>query len=100
MSTSTATKTTAEILADTPFVVGLLLMRFERDAIALSDYLTREEQDKWLGHIEYTIRNKLLIERCWSHEAANLLAKEYRQKLNMRLTKAEFFKMKSFNAHK
>src|SRR5258706_16262644 len=87
--------TDKELLPDAIHVAGTLLLRFERDFLALTDYLTREEQDKWLGHIVEGVRNHLLIERRWTHEAANLMAKRYRQILVVRLTKPQAFSVPS-----
>lgn len=95
MTTDARTKTAEEMVASTPEVLGMLLMRFERDARALSDYLLRDEQDKLLKNIQYTTRNWLMFVHAWSHEAATALSLKYQELLVMRLARPHFFKTPS-----
>jgi hypothetical protein len=91
MST-TLMKTAEETVADTPPVASLLLMFFERHALELSDYLSREEQDAKLWNIQYAIRNWLMFQRDWSHAHATAVAKSYRDTLVMRLVRPASFR--------
>jgi hypothetical protein len=96
----TRTLTAKEMLDDVPNIMGTLLMRFGRDASSLSDYLTKEEQDKWLRHIEYAVRNRLLIEHRWTHEAAGAMATKYRLILTARLARPDAFSRSDLNVHR
>lgn len=94
MST-TSDKSDSDILRDAPEQLTLLLMRFERDALALGDYMTREEQDRLLDLIANAVRTRLMVDRHWSNVAAQRFARAYRQALVFRLTNPAYFKTPS-----
>src|SRR3954463_10123254 len=84
-------KLSSEMVKDVPKVLGMLLRRFERDIYTLTDFMSREEQDRHMWRIGYVLRNHLMINESWTHEMATAATEQYKLLLRFRLTEPEVF---------
>ena len=93
-----STKSDKAIAEDAPRVLGLLLLRFERDYNALMDCTTVTERERFMNMVQNAIRTRLLINDRWSHETATSMAAEYRSALTHRLARPEFYRKRTGDA--
>ena len=95
MSTTTSERIPGRIYTGARKMLTLMLMRFERDALSLGDYLSREEQDAQLSRIRRAITIHMMIEHHWPVEPAEDFVNAYIEALKYRLVNAAWFKTPS-----
>ena len=78
--------------------ITLLLMRLQRDVVALGDYRTPQEQRDLLDSITYCVRNDLLFRDGFTHESAARVAMAYAVALKARLDDPAYFQKPSIPA--
>ncbi len=89
------TRTDKATVEDAPRVLGVLLLRFERDFNSLMDCASVEERERFMRQVRDMIRVRLMINDRWSHEASTRMAEEYRSALKYRLARPEFFRKRT-----